>query len=92
MARIRTAARLHQLTVKQIQAAGEGDHGDGGGLLRRIRGASCSWVLRFTPPKWPAARDESRRRQVGSADQAGDSITAARRQAHEARELLQDGG
>jgi integrase len=91
MARLRNAARLHQLTVKQVQAAGEGDHSDGGGLLLRIRGASCSWVFRFTAPT-------GRRREMGlgvarrgSAAQVGDSLTAARRQAHEARELLQRG-
>lgn len=79
------------LTVKQVQAAGEGDLADGGGLLLRIRGASCSWVLRFTAPS-------GRRRQMGlgvarrgSAAQAGESLTAARRQAQEAREQLLQG-
>lgn len=74
MARVRTAARLHLLTTKQVQNAAEGDHSDGGGLLLRIRGASCSWVFRFTAPT-------GRRREMGlgmahrgSAAQAGESL------------------
>jgi hypothetical protein len=50
MTRTRTAARLHLLTVKQIQAAAEGDHNDGGGLLLRVRQSSTSWVFRYTSP------------------------------------------
>lgn len=89
MARAKSAARLHLLTVKQVQNVPEGDHSDGGGLLLRIRGGSCSWVFRFTAPS-------GRRREMGlgvahlgSPAQAGESVTAARRQAHEAREQLQ---
>lgn len=91
MARIRTATRLHLLTVKQIQNVGDGDHSDGGGLLLRIRGASASWVFRFTAPT-------GRRREMGlgvahrgSGTQAGDSLTAARRQAQETRDQLLQG-
>lgn len=91
MARIRAAARLHFLTTKQVQACADGDHSDGGGLLLRVRGESASWVFRFTSPS-------GRRREMGlgvarrgSAAQAGDSLTAARRQAHEAREQLLQG-
>lgn len=91
MARVRTAARLHLLTTKQVQNAAQGDHSDGGGLLLRIRGASCSWVFRFTAPT-------GRRREMGlgvahrgSAAQAGESLTAARRQAQEARDQLLQG-
>ena len=88
MARKRTAAKLHLLTVKQVQAAVGGDHSDGGGLLLRMRGDSCSWVFRYTAPT-------GRRREMGlgvarrgSSAQAGDSLTTARRQAHEARDQL----
>lgn len=91
MARVRTAARLHLLTVKQVQAAGEGDLSDGGGLLLRIRGASCSWVFRFTALS-------GRRREMGlgvarrgSPAQIGESLTAARGQAQEARAQLAQG-
>jgi integrase len=89
MARKSTAARLHLLTVRGVQAAKDGDHSDGGGLLLRVRGEACSWVFRYTAPS-------GRRREMGmgvvrrgSPAQAGDSLTAARRLAHEARELLQ---
>jgi integrase len=91
MARTRTAARLHLLTVKQVQAACDGDHSDGGGLLLRVRTGSSSWVFRFTSPA-------GRRREMGlgaahrpNAAMAGDSVTAARRQAYEAREQLAQG-
>lgn len=87
--RKRTSAKLHLLTARQIQSAGDGDHSDGGGLLLRVRGGSASWVLRYTSPT-------SRRREMGlgvshrgSPAQAGDSLTGARRLAHEARDLLQ---
>ena len=91
MARKRTATNLHQLTVKQVQNAPEGDLSDGGGLILRIRGQSASWVLRFTATT-------RRRREMGlgiarrgSAAQAGDSLTAARSLARDARDLLQRG-
>ena len=91
MARKRTAAKLHLLSVRKLQTAGDGDHSDGGGLLLRKRGDSASWVLRFTA-------STGRRREMGlgvarlgSAKQAGDSITSARDSAHAARELLRVG-
>lgn len=91
MTRNRTAARLHLLTTREVQAAKEGDHSDGGGLLLRVRGVSCSWVFRFTSPS-------GRRREMGlgtvlrdSPAQAGESIKAARRHASDARDLLQRG-
>jgi integrase len=87
----RTAARLHLLSARQVQSAAEGDHSDGGGLLLRVRGASSSWVFRFTSPA-------GRRREMGlgvahrgSLAQAGESLTAARRKGHEAREELRQG-
>jgi len=46
----RTAAKLHLLTARAVQTAGEGDHSDGGGLMLRVRGDSASWVLRYTAP------------------------------------------
>ena len=87
----RTAAKLHLQTTKQVQHAAEGDHSDGGGLLLRVRGESCSWVLRYTSPT-------GRRREMGlgvcrrgSPAQAGDSVTGARDLAHKCRELLRQG-
>lgn len=89
--RKRTTARLHLLTARQVQAAGEGDHSDGGGLLLRVRGTSSAWVFRYTAPT-------GRRREMGlgiahrgSTAQAGDTLTAARDKAHAARQLLRDG-
>lgn len=88
----KTAAKLNLLTVREAQTAGEGDHTDGGGLLLRVRGESASWVLRYTSPS-------GRRREMGlgvarrnNAAATGDSLTTARRLAHEARDLLQRGG
>ncbi len=87
----RPAARLHLLTARQVQAAGDGDHADGGGLLLRVRGESAAWVLRYTAVT-------GRRREMGlgvahrgSPAQAGASLTGARDGAHKARELLRQG-
>jgi len=91
MARKRIVSNLHLLTVREVQSVGDGDHSDGGGLLLRVRGESASWVFRYTA-------QTGRRREMGlgvarrgSAAQAGDALTLARRLAHEARELLQRG-
>jgi integrase len=88
----KTAAKLHLLTVREVQTAPEGDHSDGGGLLLRVRGDSASWVLRYTATS-------GRRREMGlgvarrnNSAQTGDSLTTARKLAHEARDLLQRGG
>ena len=48
MARKRTATNLHQLSVKAVQNAGDGDLSDGGRLILRVRGDSASWVDRYT--------------------------------------------
>jgi integrase len=89
--RKRVSTRLHLLTVREVQTAKDGDHGDGGGLLLRVRGDWCSWVFRYTSPT-------GRRREMGlgvayrgSAEQAGDSVKSARRAAQEAREQLDRG-
>jgi integrase len=75
-----------------VQAAGDGDLSDGGGLLLRARGESASWVFRYTAAS-------GRRREMGlgichrgSVAQAGTSLTGARESAHKARELLRQGG
>jgi integrase len=79
------------LTVRQVQAAGDGDHSDGGGLMLRVRGESASWVLRYTAPS-------GRRREMGlgvarrgNSKDCGDSLTAARDAAGKARAQLQQG-
>ena len=85
---IRHAAKLHLLTAREVLNAGEGDHGDGGGLLLRIRAAdaSAAWVFRYTSPI-------GRRREMGlgpayrsNAALAGQGLTKARDLAHKARE------
>lgn len=88
-----SAARLHTLTAREVQSAQDGDFSDGGGLVLRVASAtnSASWVLRYTAPSGkrremglgPAAR--------GSLKQAGETLTAARDSAHEARDLLRKG-
>jgi len=82
------AAKLHLLTARQVQAAGDGDHGDGGGLFLRVNGPSVNWVLRYTAPS-------GKRREMGlgvvhrgSTAQAGDSLIGAREVAQKARDLL----
>ena len=91
MAKRRAAARLHLLTAKQVHAAADGDHSDGGGLLLRVRGGACSWVIRYTAPS-------GRRREMGlgvchrgSAAQAAASLDSARDQARDGRDLLARG-
>lgn len=88
----KTAAKLHLMTVREVQTAPEGDHTDGGGLLLRVRGDSAAWVLRYTSPT-------GRRREMGlgvarrsNSAQTGDSLATARKLAHDARDLLQRGG
>ena len=88
----KTAAKLHLMTVREVQTAPEGDHTDGGGLMLRVRGDSAAWVLRYTAIS-------GRRREMGlgvarrsNSAQTGDSLTTARRLAHEARDLVQRGG
>jgi hypothetical protein len=46
MARKRIVSNLHQLTVREILAAPEGDLSDGRGLILRIRGQLANWVFR----------------------------------------------
>lgn len=87
----RPATRLHLLAVRQVMAAKDGDHSDGGGLLLRVRGDSASWVMRYTAPT-------GRRREMGlgparrsNPEQAGAGLTGARDLAHKAREQLRHG-
>jgi integrase len=89
--RRKTSAKLHLLTARQVQAAGDGDHADGGGLLLRIRGDSVAWVFRYTAPS-------GKRREMGlgvcfrgSTAQAGDAISTVRRRAAECRDQLAAG-
>jgi integrase len=76
MASKKSVSNLHRRTALEMLAASEGDLSDGGGLLLRVRGESASWVFRYSSPG-------GRRREMGL-----DSLTLARRLAHDARELL----
>jgi integrase len=89
MARKRIVSNLHQLTVREILAAPEGDLSDGGGLILRIRGQSASWVFRYTATTGKRREMGLGVARLGSNAQAGDSITTARDLARNARDLLQ---
>ncbi len=85
----RNAQRL--LTVREIFGARDGDHSDGGGLYLRVRGASASWLYRFT-----AATGRRREMGLGAADRASSeaatrSVDQARSDADAARKLLAAG-
>lgn len=84
----RVSARLNLLTARQVQHADDGDHTDGGGLMLRVRGASASWVLRYTAPNGKRREMGLGVARRGSPAQAGDSLTGARDAAHKAREQL----
>ena len=84
-------AKLHVLSSREVQTAGDGDHTDGGGLLLRVRAQAAAWVFRYTA-------STGRRREMGlgvarraSAAQAGNSLSSTRDLAHGARELLRRG-
>lgn len=86
-----TKRALHRLTARQVHEAGEGEHYDGGSLLLRVSESGARWVFRY-------ASAAGRRRQMGlgpclrgSLAQTGQSLTAARDAAHQARELLRRG-
>ncbi|WP_052736324.1 tyrosine-type recombinase/integrase [Aquincola tertiaricarbonis] len=91
MPRKRLPARLHLLSVRAVQTAGDGDHSDGGNLMLRARGGSATWVFRYT-----AATGKRREMGLGPVHrsnpaQTGLSLTCARELAAEARTLLQRG-
>ena len=90
--RKRPSGRLHLLSVREVQTAESGDHSDGGNLILRVRGDLASWVFRFTPPSGASRREMGLGvAWRGSTQQAGESLRLARRNAHEARELLARG-
>jgi hypothetical protein len=82
---------IHFLTARQVQAAGAGDHADGGGLVLKVRDGRARWRLRFTNPA-------GQRRALGlgavhrdSLAAAGASLSDAREAADKARKLLREG-
>jgi integrase len=91
MARKRIVSNLHQLTVREVLAAPDGDLSDGGGLILRIRGQSASWVLRYTAVTGKRREMGLGVARLGSNAQAGDSLVNARKNAGKARDLLERG-
>jgi integrase len=95
---IRRRSKLHLLAVREVLAARDGDHIDGGGLLLRIRServskssgkplpATDSWVFRYTAATGVRREMGLGVARRGSAKQAGESLTTARARAQEARE------
>ncbi len=84
-------SRLHRLTARQVQAAGDGDHADGGGLLLRVRDKSCAWVFKYTAPTGKRREMGLGPAHRGSVEQAGKALVSARDAAHKAREQLRQG-
>jgi hypothetical protein len=82
---------IHRLTPIEVRAAKD-DCNDGGGLLLRVTAdGNAAWALRFTSPT-------GKRREMGlgqchrqSQALAGESLTAARKLAGDARTLLDRG-
>lgn len=81
----------HLLSARQVQVAREGDTFDGDGLILRVRDGTAAWVLRYTAPT-------GKRRELGlggadraSIEEAGASLTRARKAADEARDELSRG-
>ncbi len=44
------ARGLNLLSVREVQALGEGNQSEGGGLTLRVISGSAKWVLRYTSP------------------------------------------
>jgi integrase len=91
MAKVAKVGALHLLSAREVMAAGDGYHSDGGGLLLAVRGQSRNWVYRFTSPS-------GRRREMGlgpapcaTLKMAGENLTLTRDAAHEAREMVRRG-
>jgi integrase len=85
------AKRIDLLSAREVQAAGDGTHNDGGGLFLQVAGERASWVLRYTAPG-------GKRREMGlggclrhTLAAAGESLTTARAQRTKARAALLDG-
>lgn len=87
----RERQQLEREQAERVHTAGEGDLGLGDGLTLRVRGAGASFVFRYTSPG-------GTRREMGlgtcarsTADQAARSLTVAREQVEQAREMLRRG-
>ena len=74
---------LNKLSAKAVKSALDGWHSDGGGLYLRVKGASRSWVFRWT--------EGTKKRERAIGPQAAISLASARQRATDARQALADG-
>lgn len=84
---MRTGA-LNKLTARQVKAAGDGMHSDGGGLFLAVGGERRRWVFRFTA----TVAGGRKKRELGLGSAASVSLAVAREKAAEARALVAGGG
>jgi hypothetical protein len=80
---------IHLLTARQVQAAGNGDQSDGGGLALKVYEGRARWLFRFTSPA--GVRRAMGLGVVHRDPMAGKFLTAAREAVDKARKLLQGG-
>ncbi len=77
---------MGKLTVKQVETAPRGMHGDGNGLWLQVQGKTQrSWCLRYTPRG-------GKPRQMGLGPFPVLSLADARAKARELREIIRKGG
>jgi hypothetical protein len=74
---------LNKLSARAVKTAGDGMHGDGGGLYLRAKGDVRSWVVRFT--------EAGKKREMGLGSTATVSLAEARAKAAEVRALVAAG-
>jgi integrase len=74
-----------------VQAAGPGDHADGGGLVLKVHEGCARWLFRFTNPAGERRALGLGAAHRGSLAAAGASLSNARAAADKARRLLQEG-
>ena len=61
---------LHKLNAKAVNSVGDGWHSDGGGLYLRVKGASRSWVFRWS--------EGAKKRERAIGPQSAISLATAR--------------
>src|SRR5262245_508932 len=90
----RIVAKRGKLTVKEVENAKPGMHGDGGGLWLQVRGPNAkAWLFRYT---WrekarEKAKEKAKEKVMGLGPASIVSLAEARDLAEEARKLLQQG-
>jgi hypothetical protein len=74
---------MGKLYAKQLDALGEGMHGDGDGLYLQVSETGRSWILRY--------QLAGRRRMMGLGSLDDVSLAEARRRVRDARQILEEG-